>query len=124
MHDGKSGTSPRFETKADVQTTKVKSWANIFRGIDCLMPGESVPRNSITNKSVSFAPSVKKLKLPPKFRLPWWKVYLDSCATYHSCTVAKFQSRICKASAILKDHCNAGVIDHTKMSVGVPLSCG
>ena len=46
----------------------------------------------------------------PRFTLDWWKVYLDSCATYHSFFVKKFLRGIYTSKTIINGSCNARTV--------------
>ena len=57
----------------------------------------------LVNHGVALAKSGRKT-------LPWWALFLDSCATYHSMFATKFLTKVHEASDHLKGHCNAGVL--------------
>ena len=40
--------------------------------------------------------------------LDWWKVYLDSCATYHTFFMKEFLRNIEENKGTTNDNCNAG----------------
>ena len=57
----------------------------------------------MVNHGVALADSSRKT-------LPWWALFLDSCATYHSMFATKFLTEVHEAPVHLKGHCNAGVL--------------
>ena len=70
-----------------------------------IFPEEDHPR-----KKVSFAvDKAEQDALSQRVTLCAWKLYLDSCATYHSAFVDWMLSDIRIVSSILRGNCNAGV---------------
>ena len=57
----------------------------------------------MVNHGVALAESGRKT-------LPWWALFLDSCATYHSMFATKFLTEVHDAPVHLKGHCYAGVL--------------
>ena len=49
-----------------------------------------------------------------RLTLQWWKVYLDSCATYHTFFVKEFLRNIVENKGTMKGNCNAGETEITK----------
>jgi hypothetical protein len=98
---------------------KTVSWAGVVKGtkpgVNCLINGVKLPSKVDRQKLVTFARSISKIKVPPKFRLCVWKLYLDSCATYHSCTVLWPLLNIRKSGVTLMGHCNAGEAAHKQV---------
>ena len=62
------------------------------------------------NKQVTFeaSPDGKRLTLD------WWKVYLDSCASYHTFFVKEFLKNIQEGKGTMNGNCNAGETRITK----------
>jgi len=81
-------------------------------GIGCLQKGRTVDK-----KSVKFAKSALggRIKTKAKFTLDGWKLYLDSCASYHSCISEWALRDIHEVEKALNGHCNAGVACHKRM---------
>ena len=71
-----------------------KSYSDIVRGTSLLNPGE---------KRVSFSADTKG-----RDTLDWWKLYLDSCATFHTSFVRDMLSDVYKSKVTLHGSCNAG----------------
>ena len=98
---------------------KAISWVGIVKGtkpgVNCLQNGVKSPSKRDRHKLVTFARSISKVKLPPKFRLCVWKLYLDSCVTYHSCTVLWPLVNIRKSGVTHMGHCNAGEAAHKQV---------
>ena len=84
------------EPAAAVQVAHVsqKSYSDIVRGTSLLNPGE---------KRVSLTPDTKG-----RDTLDWWKLYLDSCATFHTSFVRDMLSDVYKSEVTLHGSCNAG----------------
>ena len=90
---------------------------NVHEGISMLAPSDMkvkmVPEKnaSCPEKKVSFKlthdQSVKHQ--PERMTLDTWKLYLDSCATYHSAFVDWMLDNVREVNAVLKGNCNAGV---------------
>ena len=53
-------------------------------------------------------------KGPSRFKLDWWKLYLDSCATYYSVFVAFLLDNVTGVDTILRQNCNSGVTISTQ----------
>ena len=49
-----------------------------------------------------------------RFMLDWWKVYLDSCATYHTFFVKEFLQGIYTSKTVMNSSCNAGSVSTRK----------
>ena len=49
-----------------------------------------------------------------RFTLDWWKVYLDSCATYHTFFVKECLRGIYMSKTIMNGSCNAGTVSTRK----------
>ena len=47
---------------------------------------------------------------PGRKTLPWWALFLGSCATYHSMFATKFLTEVHVTSVHLRGHCNTGVL--------------
>ena len=45
-----------------------------------------------------------------RFTLDWWKVYLDSCATYHTFFIEEFLRGIYTSKTVMNGSCNAGTV--------------
>ena len=43
-----------------------------------------------------------------QFTLDWWKLYLDSCATYHTFFIKRFLRGIYTSKTVMNGSCNAG----------------
>ena len=71
-----------------------KSYSDIVRGTSLLNPGE---------KRVSFSADTKG-----RDTLDWWKLYLDSCATFHTSFVRDMLSDVYKSKVTLHGSFNAG----------------
>ena len=79
------------------------NWVPKVKGVHLLSPG--------TVKKVQFTEDlVPKVKKPEQhFTLDKWKLYLDSCATYHSAFVEWYLDNTHDVDTVLKGTCNAGV---------------
>jgi len=83
-------------------------------GTSLLSP--TYPKESHPKKNVSFADVVKKSLLPvrkavaPRLTLDKYKLYLDSCATYHTAFWDQCFHDVCTVDRVLKGNCNAGVV--------------
>mmetsp|Transcript_11546 Transcript_11546/g.25307 ORF Transcript_11546/g.25307 Transcript_11546/m.25307 type:complete len:155 (-) Transcript_11546:466-930(-) len=76
--------------------------------------GKAYPKEYHPSKNVSFADVVRKKSMPPatikkRNTLDSWKLYLDSCATYHSAFVDWCLDNVRTVDRVLKGNCNAGV---------------
>ena len=72
----------------------------------------SVPGTVVNpGKHVTFAEITKGVtkNATKRFTLDWYKLYLDSCATYHSACVRKPLNEIREVKTVLQGNCNAGV---------------
>ena len=49
-----------------------------------------------------------------RFTLDWWKVYLDSCATYHTFFITEFLGGIYTSKTVMNGSCNAGTVSTGK----------
>ena len=71
---------------------------------------------SLPEKNVSFADVVKKNLFPaqkaavPRLTLDKYKLYLDSCATYHMAFYDQCLHNVRTVDRVLKGNCNAGVV--------------
>ena len=48
--------------------------------------------------------------LGSRFTLDWWKVYLDSCATYHTFFIKEYLRGIYTSKTVMNGSCNAGTV--------------
>ena len=64
-----------------------------------------------TGKHVTFAEITKGVskRVSARFTLDWYKLYLDSCATYHAVFVRSLLHDVREVKTVLQGNCNAGV---------------
>ena len=74
----------------NVDTTSDDKFANVIDGIGMFNEGSGKPKS-------------------PRLKLCDWKLYLDSCATYHSVFADWCLRNVHEVEVHLKGHCNAGV---------------
>ena len=53
-------------------------------------------------------------RVSKRFMLDWYKLYLDSCATYHSAFVRTLLHNVHVVNTVLQGNCNAGVSTSNK----------
>ena len=76
---------------------------------------DALPTDTGTQKTLPRAAARKSVPRSTKcVTLDWWKLYLDSCATYHTVSVDWLLDDIHKVDTILKGNCNAGVTTSNK----------
>ena len=46
--------------------------------------------------------------------MDWWKLYLDSCATYHTFFIKRFLRGIYESKTVMNGSCNAGAVSTRK----------
>ena len=81
-----------------------------FFGINFGKIGEiSTPKASPkgNSKSVGVALTDMKSGGNKRLTLDWWKLYLDSCASYHTFFVKLFLMNIYEGAGAMNDNCNA-----------------
>ena len=103
---GESDDEPRFEDNSFG-----------FFGINFGKVGNiSTPKASTKDKSnsIGFALTDVKSGGNKRLTLDWWKLYLDSCASYHTLFVKEFLMNIYKGAKAINGNCNAGTTRITK----------
>ena len=89
-----------------------REYESIMEGIGLLNPGSRAkcyPKESHPRKEVTFSSPKAKPRSGRSLKLDDWKLYLDSCATYHSCFADWCLDNVHDVEVYLKGHCNAGV---------------
>jgi predicted Fe-S protein YdhL (DUF1289 family) len=87
----------------------------VQEGLDLLGPARKSYRDVLTTgtgtqKTFSRADTQKTSpRSAGRVTLDWWKLYLDSCATYHTAFVDWILDNVHEVDMILKGNCNAGV---------------
>ena len=59
----------------------------------------------------------KRISGGKRLTLHWWKVYLDSCATYHTFFVKEFLRNIEENKGTMNGNCNAGETKITREAI-------
>ena len=98
-----------------------------FLGINCMTVGEvsnnssplEVSQGNSTQIGVTLNTHGSKVRFKvisggKRLTLQWWKVYLDSCATYHTFFVKEFLKNIVENKGTMNGNCNAGETKITK----------
>ena len=77
-----------------------------------IYPKETHPDKKVSLSDVTSESSVAGCDLENgRITLDEWKLYLDSCATYHSAFVAWMLENVQIVNAVLCENCNAGVTE-------------
>ena len=87
-------------------------YESLLEGIGLLNQGSNskcYPKESHPRKAVTFSSPKAKPRSGRSLKLDDWKLYLDSCATYHSCFADWCLDNVHEVEVYLKGHCNAGV---------------
>ena len=78
---------------------------------EILTPKASPKDNS---KSIGVALTDVKSRGENRLTLNWWKLYLDSCVSYHTFFVKEFFMNIYEGAGAMNGNCNAGTTRITK----------
>ena len=84
-------------------------------GLDLLSPAQKSYRDALTTGTgiQKTLPRAGTQKTSPRsagrVTLDWWKLYLDSSATYHTAFVDELLDNVHEVDTILKGNCHAGV---------------
>ena len=81
-------------------------------GLDLLNPVQKSYCNALTTGTGNNKTPGTKKTLPTsdsRVTLSWWKLYLDSCAIYHTAFMDLLLDNVREVNTVLKGNCNAGV---------------
>ena len=86
---------------------------NVCLGVNLVHVGVALLSPNKTTYCDALTTSTGTKKIPPtsdsRAMLDWWKLYLDSCVTYHTVFVDWHLDNVHEVDIFLKSNCNAGV---------------
>ena len=108
----------QFDDESDLESSFT------FLGINFSEVGEESPpvedpQENSTQIGVTLNTHERKVRFKEisgrkQLTLQWWKIYLDSCATYHTFFVKEFLKNVVENKGTMNGNCNAGETKITK----------